>query len=282
MVTPVVRRAAVEWLGTELRLSERRACRVVGMARSSARYASTRVVDETLRERLRTHAAQRPRFGYRRLHVLLQRDGHTLNHKKLYRLYRAEGLMVRRRRRKRLASMPRVPLPCPTRPLERWSLDFVSDTLASGRAFRMLTIVDVVSKLCPAIIVDTALPSTRITRELDTLATTLGLPTALTTDNGPEFTSREFDAWAHRRGVHHDFIRPGKPMENAFVESFNGKLRDECLNEEWFLDLDDAKRRIEAWRVDYNETRPHSTLDQRTPTEFAERFTTPTPNPGLS
>jgi len=137
------------------------------MARSSARYASTRVVDETLRERLRTHAAQRPRFGYRRLHVLLQRDGHALNHKKLYRLYRAEGLMVRRRRRKRLAGMPRVPLPCPTRPLERWSLDFVSDTLASGRSFRMLTIVDDVSKLCPAIIVDTALPSTRITRELD-------------------------------------------------------------------------------------------------------------------
>ena len=282
MVTPVVRRAAVAWLGTELHLSERRACRVVGMARSSARYASTRVVDEALRERLRTHAAQRPRFGYRRLHVLLQRDGHTLNHKKLYRLYRAEGLMVRRRRRKRLAGMPRVPLPCPTRPLERWSLDFVSDTLASGRSFRMLTIVDVVSKLCPAIIVDTALPSTRITRELDTLAATLGLPTALTTDNGPEFTSREFDAWAHRRGVHHDFIRPGKPMENAFVESFNGKLRDECLNEEWFLDLDDAKRKIEVWRVDYNETRPHSTLDQRTPTEFAERFTTLTPNPGLS
>ena len=155
MVTPVVRRAAVTWLGTDLRLSERRACRVVGMARSSARYTSGRVVDEVLRERLRTHAAQRPRYGYRRLHILLQRDGHAVNHKKLYRLYRAEGLAVRRRRRKRLAGMPRVPLPCPTRPLQRWSMDFVSDTLASGRSFRMLTIIDVVSKQCPAIIVDT-------------------------------------------------------------------------------------------------------------------------------
>lgn len=273
MVTPVVRRAAVMWLGTELRLSERRACRVVGMARSAARYASVRVADEALCERLRTHAAHRPRYGYRRLHILLQRDGHAINHKKLYRLYRAEGLAVRRRRRKRLAAMPRVPLPCPTRPLQRWGMDFVSDTLASGRSFRMLTIVDVVTKLCPAIIVDTALPSTRITRELDVLAATTGLPTAFTTDNGPEFTSREFDAWAHRHGVHLDFIRPGKPMENGFIESFNGKLRDECLNEEWFVDLDDAKTKIEAWRIDYNETRPHSMLEQRTPMEFAQRFT---------
>ena len=273
MVTPVVRRAAVEWLGTDLRLSERRACRVVGMARSSARYASCRGADEPLRERLRTHAAQRPRYGYRRLHILLQRDGHAVNHKKLYRLYRAEGLMVRHRRRKRLAGMPRVPLPCPTRPLQRWSMDFVSDTLASGRSFRMLTIVDVVSKQCPAIIVDTALPSTRITRELDVLAAAIGLPTAFTTDNGPEFTSREFDAWAHRHRVHLDFIRPGKPMENGFIESFNGKLRDECLNEEWFVDLDDAKTKIEAWRINYNDERPHSALEQRTPTEFARRFT---------
>jgi putative transposase len=272
VVTPAAKRLAAGSLETELGLSERKACRILGFDRSTARYRSRRPVNATLRDRMREHAALRPRYGYRRIHILLRRDGFAVNHKQVYRLYREEGLAVRRRRRKRVAGLPRVPLPRPERPNQHWAMDFVSDTLATGRSFRMLTIIDVLSKKCPAITVDHSIPGARVTRVLDEIAESEELPQVITLDNGPEFIGRELDAWAHRRGVRLAFIRPGKPIENAFIESFNGKLRDECLNENWFTDLDDAREKIEQWRSTYNEERPHSTLGNLSPAEFERQL----------
>jgi len=214
-------------------------------------------------------AARRPRFGYRRLTILLRREGWVANHKRVYRVYRQEGLAVRRKRRKKLAAGARVVLPLPVRPNERWSMDFMGDTLASGRTFRTLNIVDDASRECLAIEVDTSLSGCRVTRVLDRIAATRPLPVMIVSDNGPEFTSKVLDAWAYARRVQLHFIRPGKPVENAFVESFNGKFRDECLNENWFLGLADAREKIETWRLDYNQVRPHSSLGDRTPTEYA-------------
>ncbi len=192
-----------------------------------------------------------------------------MNHKRLYRLYRAAGLQVPRRRRKRLTRGERVPLPVPTQRGERWSMDVTLDTLADGRAFRTLNIVDDFTRECVAIEVDRSLPGLRVTRVLDRLHGTIGLPAAIVVDNGPEFAGRALDAWAYAHGVTLRIIRPGKPIENAYVESFNGKFRDECLNEHWFLNLVDATTEIERWRVDYNTVRPHSSLDQATPDHFA-------------
>jgi putative transposase len=192
-----------------------------------------------------------------------------VNHKRLYRLYRAAGLQVRRRRRKRLTRGERVPLPTPTRRGERWSMDFTLDTLADGRAFRTLNIVDDYTRECLAIEVDRSLPGLRVTRVLDRLHHAVGLPTSIVLDNGPEFAGRTLEAWAYAAGVTLCFIRPGKPIENAYVESFNGKFRDECLNEHWFISLADAQAAIEAWRIDYNTVRPHSALADQTPHDFA-------------
>jgi putative transposase len=223
----------------------------------------------TVLARLHAHAAQRARFGYRRLHILLEREGLRVNHKRVHRIYRAAGLQVRRRRRKRLTRADRVPLPIPSQRLERWSMDFTADTLADGRGFRTLNIVDDFTRECVAIEVDRSLPGLRVTRVLDRLHGMIGLPRTIVVDNGPEFAGRTLDAWAYTRGVELRFIRPGKPIENAYVESFNGKFRDECLNEHWFISLADAKAPIEAWRVDYNTVRPHSSLGGRTPGQFA-------------
>ena len=221
-----------------------------------------------MRERLRTLAMARRRFGYRRLAVLLRREGERINDKRVYRIYREEGLMVRRRRRKRLA-VARVPRPAPpTRPNERWSMDFTRDTLAAGRCFRTLNVVDDFTRECLAIEVDTSLPGMRVCRVLDRIAAERGRPAELLMDNGPEFTSVALDAWAAQRGVRLRFITPGKPTENAFVESFNGRFRDECLNENWFLDLRDARRTIAAWREDYNHVRPHGSLGGLPPAIF--------------
>jgi putative transposase len=269
MVKPAAYRQAVGFLRSEFEFSERRACNVLGHARSSCRYVPRRSMVQALVDELRQHAAERPRFGYRRLHVLLRRRGWRVNHKRVYRLYRAEGLAVRRKKRKRLAAGLRVVLPLPTRPNERWSMDFVQDTLASGRRFRTLNIVDDLTRECLAIEVDTSLGGQRVVRVLDRLAATRGLPQVIVSDNGPEFAGRVLDAWAYGTGVKLHFIRPGKPVENAYVESFNGKFRDECLNEHWFLDLDDARTKIETWRVDYNEVRPHSSLANATPKEYS-------------
>ena len=254
----------------EFDLSLRRACRALGFPRSSWHYQSRRPTQSELVARLRTLASKRPRWGYRMLHLMLRREGRQINHKRVYRLYRLEGLAVRRKQRKRMASAARTLLPAPTRPNERWSMDFVSDLTWSGRRFRILVVVDDFTRECLALVVDTSMGGARVARELDAIVQLHGLPTMLVTDNGPEFTGKALDGWAYQRGVKLHFIRPGKPVENAYVESFNGKLRNECLNQHWFTDLHDARRVIEEWRIDFNEVRPHSSLDGMTPREYAE------------
>jgi putative transposase len=268
MVTPAARRLAAGFVQDGFGVSQRRSCAALGIDRSTCRYVSRRGPDP-VREPLRALAARRPRFGYRRLTVLLRREGWHVNHKRIYHLYSEEGLAVRRKRRRKLAAGCRIVLAAPTAPHQRWSMDFMGDTLASGRTFRTLNIVDDGSRECVAIEVDHGLSGERVTRVLDRVAETRRLPRVIVMDNGPEFTSRALDAWAYARRVELHFLRPGKPVDNAFVESFNGKFRDECLNENWFQDLDDARTKIEAWRCDYNEVRPHSSLGDRTPTEYA-------------
>ncbi len=252
-------------------LSERRACRLVGMRRSSYRYAVRRQEPAGLRERLRELAQERRRFGYRRLNVLLRREGWAVNHKRVYRLYREEGLGVRRRKRKRIGAVERQPLGIPTRPNERWSMDFISDALSEGGKFRSLNIVDDFNRECLAAEVDTSIPGARVVRVLERLRERRGLPQVLVMDNGPEFAGRAVDVWAYEQGVKLHFIERGRPVQNAFIESFNGKMRDECLNEHWFRSLAEARETIEAWRRDYNEVRPHSALGNRTPQEFTAR-----------
>lgn len=269
MVKPAVKRQAVDLIVKNHGLSQRRASRLIGISRSVLNRKSQRQEEPKLRERLRALAAIRRRFGYRRLHVMLKREGFHVNHKRVYRLYREEGLFVRRRHRKRVAQIRQPRLLPVSKANERWSMDFVSDRLADGRVIRTLNVVDQFTRLCHAIEVDTSLPALRVIRTLEKLITIHGRPRMLVNDNGPEFISQALDAWAHQNGIEIHFIEPGKPTQNAYVESFNGKFRDECLNEEWFINLEDARRKIEAWRIDYNEARPHSSLGNLTPHEFA-------------
>jgi len=268
--TAAARRTAVHTAMTAAELSERRACRFTGFARSTQRYRAQRD-DAALRAQLEVLALRKPRWGYRRLHWLLGRDGTHVNLKRVQRVYRAAELHVRRRRRKAV-SMMRVPAPAPTAPNERWSMDFMSDTLGDGRCFRIFTTVDDCSRESPGVLVGVSLDAERLTSFLDDQDI---LPNVLVCDNGPEFTSQHFDQWAHARGITLHFIRPGKPVENCYIESFNGRLRDECLNESWFVSLADAQRTIEAWRQEYNNARPHSSLANRTPSEYARTFTDP-------
>lgn len=268
MVTPKQRRAVITHAQGTAAISERRACRFLGVHRSLVRYRSCRPPEAELRDRLRALAEQRPSWGSPRLTWLLRREGRVVNHKKVERLYREEGLTVRRRRRKRVAR-PRLELPMPRRADDQWSMDFMRDQLAGGRVFRLLTIIDHYTRESPVIEVDLSLPGARVVRVLERLAGRRGLPRSIRMDNGPEFTGQALDEWAHRRGVKLEFIRPGRPVENAFIESFNGRLREECLNQHWFLDLEDARRTIEAWRIGYNTNRPHSGLEGMTPVEFA-------------
>lgn len=269
-MTAQQRRSAVAHVEETAAISQRRACRWLGLARTPIRYASRRPpeADAVLRERLRALAEAHPRWGVPRLVWLLRREGCLANHERIERLYRAEGLAVRRRRRKRVAR-PRVERPAPGAPNERWSMDFVRDTLSSGRAFRALTLVDDFTRECLHLEVDTSPPGLRVVRVLEQLALTRGLPASTVVDNGPEFAGRVLDEWAHRRGVTLSFIQPGKPTQNCHIESFNGRLRDECLNLHWFLSLADARRTIESWRQGYNAARPHSGLAGCTPSEFA-------------
>jgi putative transposase len=256
-------------------ISERRACQLVGIGRSTLRYHRRPYrEEESLRQRLRELAAARPRFGYRRLHVLLRREGVIINHKRVERLYREEGLAVRRRPRKRVARDGRGRAALPTRPNQQWGVDFVSDTLAWGRRIRLFTVVDVFTREALAIEVDTSLPGGRIVRVLQRLATERGVPDEIVLDNGPELTGKALDQWAYERGVWLRFIEPGKPVQNAFVESFQGRLRDECLDRHWFIGLNDARHTVEAWRRDYNRARPHSALGYRSPEEFRLGFDT--------
>ena len=268
-MTAAARRAAARYLQQRYQVSERRAGRLLSVSNSSLRYRSRRPAAEELRQRLRELAAARPRYGYQRLCVLLRREGWPVNHKRIYRLYREEGLKLRQRRRRCRASVERVPLPAPTRPDERYSMDFMRDTLADGRVFRTLNIVDDYTRECLAIEGDTSLPGARVVRVLERLAETGRQPQRIVLDNGPEFTSKAVDQWAAQQGVSLRFIDPGKPIQNAYIESFNGKFRDECLSQHWFISLEEARQVSEEWRQDYNEQRPHRSLQQRTPAEFA-------------
>lgn len=269
-MTPTARRRAVGYLEAHYRFSERRACRVIGAQRRTMRYRHKIGQDEPqVRERLRTLAAEHPRWGYRRLHLLLMREMGAINRKRVYRLYRLEGLAVRRRNRKRAARVPRgIPTPI-GRPGEAWAMDFMQDTLASGRRFRTLNVLDTMTRECLRIEVDTSLPGKRVVRVLDQLVARHGRPKRITLDNGPEFTGAALDAWAYQHGVELDFIDPGKPMQNGCQESFNGKFRDECLNLHWFVNLEDARRIIGSWEEEYNTSRPHSALGNQPPAVYA-------------
>ena len=249
-------------------LSQRHACRLVGLDRSTLRYQRKRPDDAALRQRLRELAAERRRFGYRRLGWMLAREGHAMNHKRLYRLYHEEQLTVRRRRGRKRALGTRVPMTLPGAINQRWSLDFVADALSDGRRFRILCVVDDFSRECLATVVDTSLGGVRVVRELERVTAERALPQMVVSDNGTELTSGAVLRWATGRLEWH-YIEPGKPVQNAFVESFNSKLRDKCLNEHVFLTLAEARETIEAWRHDYNHMRPHGSLGALTPTEFA-------------
>ena len=271
-MTPASRRLAVAHLAAEHQFTERRACGLVGISRSVLHYASRREDDAPIRSRLKALAGQYRRYGYLRLHVFLRKEGLVVNAKRTYRLYCEEGLQVRRRKRKRLAHQDRIPLAAAVRPNQRWSLDFVSDGLWNGRRFRVLNIVDDCTRSCPGQIVDFSISGKRLTRYLDQLAILHDYPDELVHDNGPELTSRAMFEWSQKTGVKLRFIQPGKPTQNAYVESFNGKFRDECLNENWFASIHEARKIIEVWRRHYNTVRPHSALDYETPAAFAEQF----------
>lgn len=271
MVKAASRREAARYLQQSYQVSERRAGQVLSLSNSSLRYRSRRASEGELRQRLRELAHERPRYGYQRLWVLLRREGWPVNHKRVYRLYCEEGLKLRKRRRRARASVERVPLKQPCKAAERYSMDFMHDTLADGRVFRTLNIVDDYTRECLAIEVDTSLPGERVVRVLERLSAMGRQPLHLVVDNGPEFASRAVDQWAARRGVSLRFIDPGKPIQNAYIESFNGKFRDECLSQHWFISLEEARHVIEEWRVDYNERRPHRSLQQQTPAEFAAK-----------
>jgi len=251
-------------------MSRVRACRLVGLNRSSLSYQPRRPDDSMVRQRLRELAAQRRRFGYRRLGWLLAREGRRMNRKKLYRLYREEKLMVRRRGGRKRALGTRAPMTLPLTINQRWSLDFVSDTLSDGRRFRILCVVDDFSRECLATVVDTSLSGVRVVRELNRLTLERATPKTIVSDNGTELTSTAVLSWAIDRVQWH-YIQPGKPIQNAFIESFNSKLRDECLNEHAFLSLAEARALIDEWRDDYNHLRPHSSLGALTPVEFVKQ-----------
>ena len=246
---------------------------LVNISASEYRYRPKADDDEALRHRLRELAGQRKRFGSPRLHIMLKRENLVVNHKHTERIYRKEDLALRRKRRRKGAAGIRAVIPTAVRPNEQWSMDFVSDSTVTGRRFRALTIVDNYSRECPAIEVDTSLGGARVVNVLERLSATRGLPEVITIDNGPEFAGKALDEWAYRKSVKLNFITPGKPVENAYAESFNGRLRDECLNTNWFLNLKHARNVIEDWRKDYNEVRPHSSLKNMTPMEYANATT---------
>jgi len=263
----VDRRADADWLRVEYAASQRRVCGLLTMAVASYRYQATRC-DEPLRTRLVELAREKPRFGYRRLHILLGRSGEQVNHKRVHRVYREAGLMLRRKKRKHCVREGK-PLVARTSANQEWALDFVHDAVECGRAIRVLSVVDAYTRECLALEVDTSFASRRVKRVLDGIIAERGIPGAIRCDNGPEFTSRHFLAWAVERQIEVIHIQPGKPTQNARVESFHRRLREECLRVSWFQNLFDAKKKIAAWKIEYNEERPHSSLGYKTPKEFA-------------
>lgn len=273
MVGPAAKREAVAHLRAVMGLSERRACSIVDADRKMVRYRSCRPPDLALRTQLRDLANERRRFGYRRLFVLLRRDGEPSGINRIYRLYREEGLTVRKRRARRRAVGTRAPILVEAKANARWSLDFVHDQLAGGRRFRILNVVDDVTRECLAAIPDTSISGRRVARELTGLIERRGKPDMIVSDHGTEFTSNAMLAWAQENRVTWHFIAPGKPMQNGFCESFNGRMRDELLNESLFFGLDHARIRIAAWADDYNLRRPHSALGYIPPAAYAAKLT---------
>jgi putative transposase len=268
---PRVRRKLARWAQETYRISERRAARLVRMPWSTMRYQSRKVFDEVLRRRLRELAAIHVRYGYRRLTVLLRREGWQVNAKRVYRLYRDEQLIVRTKQRRKLARRERGATPVAVRANQCWSMDFMSDKLADGRAFRILTVIDQFTRECVWLEADRAMTGQRVAEALTAAIEERGEgPESITVDNGSEFCSRALEVWALGNGVRLCFIRPGRPVENGFIESFNGRLRDECLNVEWFTSREDARRKLAKFREHYNQQRPHSALADRTPAAFAE------------
>ncbi len=263
----------MNWAIKEKNYSQRKACGLVGIDPKTFRDRSTRPGDEAVRNRLRELASERRRFGYRRLHLLLAREGVRLNHKKLYRIYKEERLTVRKRGGRKRALGTRRPMTIPQEGNQRWSLDFVSDVLNDGRRFRILNVIDDFTRECLTTVVDNSLSGIRVARELDRIAERRGYPLMVLSDNGTELTSNTVLQWQEERKVEWHYIQPGKPMQNGFVESFNGRLRDECLNEHLFRSFAHARNVIETWRRDYNNYRPHTSLDGLTPIEFATRST---------
>src|SRR6476660_3936908 len=273
MVGPAVKREAVAHLQVVMGLSERRACSIVDADRTMVRYRSCRPPDTALRARMRELANERRRFGYRRLFILLRREGEPSGLNRIRRLYREEGLSVRRRRGRRKAVGTRVPILVEAKPNARWSLDFVHDQFANGRRLRILNIVDDVTKECLGAIPDTSLSGRRVARELSAIIERRGKPGMIVSDHGTEFTCNAMLAWCKDTVIDWHFIAPGKPMQNGFVESFNGRMRDELLNETLFFDLDDARAKIAHWIDDYNIRRPHSSLKYLTPAAYAAQIT---------
>ena len=270
MVTPAAEREAVAHLRTEHEMSERRACQLLMCCRMTVRYASVRAKDAVLRDRMKVIAHERRRFGYRRIHVLLKREGVSVNHKRLFRLYREEKLSVRKRGGRKRALGTRAPMLVPLMPNQRWSLDFVSDQFTDCRRFRVLTVVDDCTRECLGLIADTSLSGFRVARELHQIITQRGSPKMIVSDNGTEFTSNAILKWADEAKVEWHYIAPGKPQQNGFIESVNGKLRDEKLNDTLFTTLHQARVELAIWKNDYNHHRPHSGLGWLTPSEFAK------------
>ena len=269
MVTPAAKREAVAHLRTLFEVSERRACKVLEADRTSVRYRGQRADDAMVRARLRELAAIRRRFGYRRLLVMMRREGLVMNHKKFRRLYREERLQVRRRSGRKRALGTRAPLTIPQGANQRWSLDFLSDAFADGRRFRILAVVDDFTRECLALAADTSLPGLRVVRELDVIIAWRGRPAMCVSDNGTELTGMAVLRFSQERQIEWHYIAPGKPTQNAFIESFNARLRDELLNETLFTSLAQVRAVLAAWKDDYNNARPHSALGNLTPTEYA-------------
>ena len=257
-------------VGSRHGISERRSCAVLAFDRSSHRYRSTKSDQAPLRLRIRDLAATRVRYGYFRIYILLRREGWLVNHKRVHRLYREDGLSLRLKRpRRHVSAAHRSTREALGTPNECWSMDFVSDALFDGRRLRALTVVDAYTREALTIEVDQGIKGEQVVLAVEQIVERRGAPKSIRVDNGPEFVSKALDRWAYERGVTLDFSRPGKPTDNAFVESFNGRFRDECLNTHWFLSLADARAKIEAWRRHYNESRPHTSLGYMTPQEFA-------------
>ena len=276
-----MRRELVRGIREAYQLNEKRACGLVGITRWSNRYVSRRDSQEELRMRLKELAGNRTRYGYRRLTVMLRREGWKVNTKRVYRIYREEQLQVRTTKHAKRPAHLRVALPQPAWPNQRWSMDFVSDRLVDGRWFRILTVVDQYTRECLCAHADRPQTGNKVVEQMEHLVAKRGAPESITTDNGGEFAGKAMETWAYQNDVKLDLIRPGKPVENGYIESFNGRLRDECLNGEIFFSLADVREKLESWRRDYNEDRPHSSLDDRTPAEFAKvagrrPFTLPT------